>query len=82
MMVYNGKEREREECGKRRKKKERGKRKPVWADMMKHSLLCGKEAKVIYTSIRRAEIKENETEMQGNCMESSMKNSTAKEYFD
>ena len=63
----------------REERKERGKIKPVWADMMKHSLLCGKEAKVIYTSILHAEIKENETEMQGNCMESSMKNSTAKD---
>ena len=57
----------REEWGKGRNKKERKKKKkktnPVWADMMKHSLLCGKEAKVIYTSILHAEIKENGTEM-------------------
>ena len=56
----------REEWGKGRNKKERKKKKknnPVWADMMKRSLLCGKEAKVIYTSILHAEIKENGTEI-------------------
>ena len=58
----------REEWGKGRNKKEREKKKkkknnPVWADMMKRSLLCGKEAKVIYTSILHAEIKENGTEI-------------------
>ena len=45
------------------KEKKKKKTNPVWADMMKHSLLCGKEAKVIYTSILHAEIKENGTEM-------------------
>ena len=51
--------------GKKQKREEKKKKKtnPVWADMMKHSLLCGKEAKVIYTSILHAEIKENGTEM-------------------
>lgn len=50
--ICNKVERVREECGKGRKKK-RERKKPVWADMMKHSLLVGKaEAKVIYTSIR------------------------------
>ena len=58
----------REEWGKGRNKKERKKKQkkknnPVWADMMKRSLLCGKEAKVIYTSILHAEIKENGTEI-------------------
>lgn len=44
MMVYNGKERVREECGKGGRRK-RGKRKPVWADMMKHSYFVGKKPK-------------------------------------
>ena len=48
---------------KREEKKTKKKNNPVWADMMKHSLLCGKEAKVIYTSILHAEIKENGTEI-------------------
>lgn len=37
--------------------------KSLWADMMKHSLLCGKAAKVIYTPILGAEIKENGRDM-------------------
>ena len=45
------------------KKQKREKKNPMWADMIEHSLLCGKEAKVIYTSILHAEIKENGTEM-------------------
>lgn len=49
------------EWRKGRNKKE--KKNPMRADMMEHSLLCGKEAKVIYTSILHAEIKENGTEM-------------------
>ena len=49
--------------GKKQKREEKKKKNPVWADMMKRSLLCGKEAKVIYTSILHAEIKENGTEM-------------------
>lgn len=75
-------ERVREEWGKGRKKKEKKKKKPVWADMMKHSLLCGIEAKVIYTSTLHAEIKENGTEMPVKLHGESVKNSTAKEYLD
>lgn len=50
MMVYNGKRVRERNVEREEKKKRERKRKPVWADMMKHSLLCGKEAKVIYTS--------------------------------
>ena len=50
------------EWRKGRNKKEK-KKNPMRADMMEHSLLCGKEAKVIYTSVLHAEIKENGTEM-------------------
>lgn len=46
-----------------KKQKREKKKNPMRADMMEHSLLCGKEAKVIYTSILHAEIKENGTEM-------------------
>lgn len=63
MMVYNGKEREWEWNGEREETKKRKKKNPMRADMMEHSLLCGKEAKVIYTSVLHAEIKENGTEM-------------------
>lgn len=71
MTVYNGPEK------KNRKKEYRNKtkmEKSLWADMMKHSLLCGKAAKVIYTSILCAEIKENGIEiLMQLCMERSVK---------
>lgn len=55
----------------------------LWADMMKHSLLCGKAAKMIYTSILHTEIKENGVEMPIQFwMERALKHGTAKEYFD
>lgn len=51
--------------------------------MMKHSLLCGKAAKMIYTSVLHTEIKENGVEMPIQLqMERALKHGTAKEYFD
>lgn len=70
MKVYNGPEKNRKKEYRNKTKME----KSLWADMMKHSLLCGKAAKVIYTSILHAEIKENGIEIPMQlCMERSVK---------
>lgn len=51
--------------------------------MMKHSLLCGKAAKIIYTSIPRTEIRENGVEMPIQlCMERAVKHDTLIETFN
>lgn len=81
MMVYNGKEREWERNVEREeRKREREKESLCGLIWWNIHYFVGKKPKYLL-QYARAGIKENETEMQGNCMESSMKNSTAKEYF-
>lgn len=86
--MYNGtlppkKERKTTERKKEYRNKTKRGGKTLWADTMKHSLLCGKAAKMIYTSILHTEIKENGVEMPIQLwMERALKHGTAKEYFD